>query len=718
VTLKATSNFDSTKSSSAPITVTDFSLAFTPNAYLYLTPGGPEGSATITLTATAINGYLGTITPKCPASLPAGVTCSFSGNITLTGGAQSGTSTLTLAASSAVLAGNYPLIFTGTDAATTPVSHTVNLSLYVVTVTISTPYPYYPGTIEVAQTPQFTATANGAPNNAPLSWTWAISNCTPVGSACGTPVNATPNPATNSDAVTYDAPAPYTTPPANLVSAALTAGFTVPNGNGNTFSTSGVTSTFPISDYTVAMSPTSGTVIQGIGTQTALTTEYDNLNDGYPFATVAMVCAVLTGTTDGSPGPGCTVSSPAPVSSPSQPTSTKVFLTTTAGTSSTLGTETGLYAVTVTGTDAASIPVSHLATYTLAVQCGFSLGNSSIAGTSPTLTPATSAGAINPTFTFYVTEMAGGSNCAYGNAPNGTAVAGGITLPDVAYTQGTACTAPNNTNCIQGVSSGNGIPSGPNHGSPVTFNIAQIGSNATPQYYSVKASYFQSGQLNNIGTVSLNVAEEVQVLRSLPTATPSPVPLTVSSAADGNPNNPNDQSTYTLTFLQTPVCSVAQLQSDGTYKVDANTNFGITCTAPTNLTLDGPQASVSGLAVTIPAIQTASLRPATGHGRGPRAPLYALWLGVPGLTFLGIGSAAFGPKRGRRIVSAISILLLVSLLLFLPSCGGGFSAKFTPPGSNAQTYVLTIMGTVIDSNNNVKGVEIFTVPVTTVQAAQ
>ena len=89
-------------------------------------------------------------------------------------------------------------------------------------------------------------------------------------------------------------------------------------------------------------------------------------------------------------------------------------------------------------------------------------------------------------------------------------------------------------------------------------------------------------------------------------------------------------------------------------------------------------------------------------------------MGFPAIVFLSVGASAFAPrqrKRGlHRITCILGILLLLSLLLVLPACGGGFHANFITPNSNS--YTLTVMGYVTDGSNNVVGLDVFTVLLT------
>jgi hypothetical protein len=94
--------------------------------------------------------------------------------------------------------------------------------------------------------------------------------------------------------------------------------------------------------------------------------------------------------------------------------------------------------------------------------------------------------------------------------------------------------------------------------------------------------------------------------------------------------------------------------------------------------------------------------------------LLALGLGFPAIVFLSVGASAFAPrqrKRGwNRVTCILGILLLVSLLVVAPACGGGFKATIIT--QNQNTYTLTVLGYVTDGSNNVVGLDVFTVLLT------
>ena len=94
--------------------------------------------------------------------------------------------------------------------------------------------------------------------------------------------------------------------------------------------------------------------------------------------------------------------------------------------------------------------------------------------------------------------------------------------------------------------------------------------------------------------------------------------------------------------------------------------------------------------------------------------VYALWLGLPAIVFLGFGASALGSghkqsgRRGRGKLLGLFLMLL--LLALLASCSGGFKATVVPPGA-ANSFSITVMGVVTDSAGQVTGVEIYTIAV-------
>jgi hypothetical protein len=85
--------------------------------------------------------------------------------------------------------------------------------------------------------------------------------------------------------------------------------------------------------------------------------------------------------------------------------------------------------------------------------------------------------------------------------------------------------------------------------------------------------------------------------------------------------------------------------------------------------------------------------------------LYAFWLGIPGIVFLGLGISAKtqGRRLGLRSLRFLGLWAVLSLSLLIVACGGGFTRPGPlpgPGGTPAGTYFLTVNG--VDNNNTVQ----------------
>ncbi len=114
---------------------------------------------------------------------------------------------------------------------------------------------------------------------------------------------------------------------------------------------------------------------------------------------------------------------------------------------------------------------------------------------------------------------------------------------------------------------------------------------------------------------------------------------------------------------------------------------GTTCTPSTNpVTLQGSSPSTVTLVIsTFPRVTTtAGLR----LGKGL---IYASWMPVTGLAFVGLGvGSCFG--RRRRVLGALLFLALLTLVLLQPACGG-HSSTSTTTGTPAGTYTINVSAT-------------------------
>jgi hypothetical protein len=86
----------------------------------------------------------------------------------------------------------------------------------------------------------------------------------------------------------------------------------------------------------------------------------------------------------------------------------------------------------------------------------------------------------------------------------------------------------------------------------------------------------------------------------------------------------------------------------------------------------------------------------TGSALRPRN-FYALWLTLPLLGFVGIGTA-LGGKQARKAFAVMGMIVVSASFLLLPSCSSTTATSTTTPNgvTPANTYTFTIVG--IDSN--------------------
>jgi hypothetical protein len=636
VTLTATSQLDTGKSGSATITVSDFVLAVASNPDV-----GPTSSVTTTLNASAVGGYTGTISTLTCSGLPAGASCSFNpASLTVPG---STSSTLTITTSS-TLPQIYTVTVQGTDGATNPVTHTTTFTLHVVQVTIST---IPPATVEVNQTVPFAGATAGLTDTT-VNWSTVGTACSGV--ACGTFSASGPNTSTN-----------YLSPVSTSAGVSVAVKATS-NGDPNFSAQAPPISPFIyITDYTVSLPATAFIITQNIaGTMGALSTLTATGINNYVGVIATTPCSV---TPSGASAPTCSV---APPSSPQPASSSPVSISTAANT------PVGLYSMAVAATDSASNPQTRMTNaQQFAVECNYSLGNSTISGTVPTYTPSNTAAP----YSLFVTETQGGGDCPWGPSSN---------APLPGPVEGT-------TN-ITIVTGSTGVVTAPNTGSAVIFNVNPIEAGAlTPQTDTITVNYFQVGATDaqNVGSSTLEVVSELPV-----TGAVTPVTAGV------------EQGTVNLTVTQTGTLTIPTITGTSSVcNVVGPTGPTITCAATLNQGTWQITVSVSGAA-----------QSSRNEHRG-------LWMsyavGLPAIVFLGAGFSAFAPRSKRRalkrIASLLTILLVISLLAILPSCSGGFHAAFFGQSTTTTIYTLNVMGYVTDANSNVTGVEIFTIPLSNVQ---
>jgi hypothetical protein len=618
---------------------TDFSPAFAP-ASADVAPGAaPAGVAII---ASPINGYTPTSLTATSCMVIAGPTpvptCSITSPITV------GTPATVNFSTTGGAPAAYTVQATIHDSSPIPVTHTATLTLHIVQVTI-TSVP--PSTIEVGQTAPFAASTAGLANTN-VNWSTVGTGC--FGVTCGSFNAAGPNAGTN-----YLAP-PTTAP-------GLTVAIQASSAGDGTFTA--VTGSIPITDYAVSLPGTTVIIPQTNPAATGASTLFANTVNPYAGIIATTVCSVLPTTGSLGPAPTCSVSTPAIPGSSAMAISTQA------------NTPTGLYRMSVLATDNATAPVQHSTSpQALIVDCSFSLG--SAGSFLPILNPATTTNNVTTpnSYSFGVTETAGGSNCAWGSSP-----VIGATIP-ASSTDGLVVLTTDTPGSI--ITSVNGF-------TQVTVDVTA--PSIAAQSGSVTIPYFAPVNPGNTASLVLPVGLEAVIpINAVQAGNIAQFSLPVTIAAFGTLNVPN------INLLGvTSVCSAVNSSGSDPNRL----NFGITCTA-----------AVSGnsvnLSVTLPADRTASAT----HDLHSSMMLLALGIGFPAIVFLSVGASAFASKNKKpgwnRLTCILGILLLLSLFVVAQACGGGSKAAIIPPNK----YTLTLLGYATDSSNTVVGLDVFTILLT------
>lgn len=160
----------------------------------------------------------------------------------------------------------------------------------------------------------------------------------------------------------------------------------------------------------------------------------------------------------------------------------------------------------------------------------------------------------------------------------------------------------------------------------------------------------------------------------------------------------------------TPAASVIKAGDKPTFTISATALGGfsgeISLTAsgcPSTLPTDGCEFSATrisgGGSVTLTIKTTAATLAAVRPASGPRgAPLYALWLTMPGMAMVLIGVGAAPRRQRRKLLACLGLTLALAVILMLPACGGGGGSSTTSPpvpkpGTPAGKYTVTVSGT-------------------------
>jgi len=277
-----------------------------------------------------------------------------------------------------------------------------------------------------------------------------------------------------------------------------------------------------------------------------------------------------------------------------------------------------------------------------------------------TTVPIVSAG-NQVTFTYTVTNK--GPDLATNITVTDNLAASGV---PVTFISGTATSG----SCSQ-TATGNNV-------AVCTINSLQSGSTAT---VTIVVTPTASGNFNG-GAVSVSAANNTDpdLTNNTSTVSGQATDFTLS-ASPKNQTIPGAGATaiYTVTLAPTLVYgSNISLSASG-----LPTASGFTFTPSNTVTLPaGPSTATLNI--------TTTARPVTVvHSRTSRGAIYALWLGIPGITLLGVG---VGNDRRRKIAGAVVLCVLFGLLALQPACGGTKTPAVVS-GTPAGTYTITVTAT-------------------------
>jgi uncharacterized repeat protein (TIGR01451 family) len=216
---------------------------------------------------------------------------------------------------------------------------------------------------------------------------------------------------------------------------------------------------------------------------------------------------------------------------------------------------------------------------------------------------------------------------------------------------------------------------------PVQCSIAtlQSGSTATVTVVLTPTSSGGGGQFSfSGGAVSVSWGNPLSSVPG-PTVTALASDFQVTVGPSNQAVSAGQTAIYTVALTPQPVYGNSiSLTCSANVPSQASCNF---TTSPVTIPSISPVTSTLNL--------TTTARPVTTAAAPLRGPIYALWLGLPGIAFLGIGAGSCD-RRGK--ILALVLCMLLALLLLQPACSSKSTTTATS-GTPAGTYTITLTAT-------------------------
>jgi uncharacterized repeat protein (TIGR01451 family) len=229
------------------------------------------------------------------------------------------------------------------------------------------------------------------------------------------------------------------------------------------------------------------------------------------------------------------------------------------------------------------------------------------------------------------------------------------------------------------------VPSGtctqPGVNNPVECSIATLQSGSTVKVTVVltPTSSGAGGQFSfSGGAVSVSWGNPLNIV-SAPTVTALASDFQVTVGPSNQVVSAGQTALYTVALTPQPLYgSNISLTCSANVPSQASCNF---TTNPVTIPSTSPVTSALNL--------TTTARPVTTAAAPLRGPVYAIWLGLPGIAFLGIGA---GQRSRRGKILALLLCMLFALLLLQPACSSK-STTTAVGGTPAGTYTITLTAT-------------------------